>query len=283
MNPNAILPARWHMPHWRILCYHGVPDGCTDNFNDQLKCMSDLGFHFVSLSEGLKQLNGRALSERMVTLTFDDVEATTFTNAIPILNRLHIQATLYIIADFVRTRSCYRTSGKPPAISIEQVREAIKMGHEVGSHTLTHAPLRYCSRERAQQELVTSKEVLELWCQVKVKHFSYPWGQHSSGTRKLIVETGLYDSAATIERGRMFAAQDPFSLKRDSVCPHLMSPSAMVRIMKLADHWYWVARLMRIFKKRTWRNVERWERLTDPQMAECCEPPEPKTREADLS
>jgi peptidoglycan/xylan/chitin deacetylase (PgdA/CDA1 family) len=261
-------PRRWRRPHWRILCYHGVPDGCADNFERQLQSILDIGFRFVTLTEGLRVSQESHFSAPIATVTFDDVEETAFTNALPILNRLGIRAMLYIASDYVRTGVCYRTAGKPRAISPEQILLAAEIGHEVGAHTVTHAPLKYCTEERARQELRLSKDLLQEWFRREIQHFSYPWGQHSQQTRSLIMQSAMFKSAATIERGMMFGGEDPYAIRRDSICPKLMSPACMVRIMARADLWYWAVRLVRPFKRRRWRSLDSWQVLSNAQLIE---------------
>jgi peptidoglycan/xylan/chitin deacetylase (PgdA/CDA1 family) len=230
--------------------------------------MLDCEFRFVSFTEGLGQLRAGGFSRPTATITFDDVEETAFTNALPVLDRFGIQAILYIASDYARTGSCYRTTGKPAAMSVQQIIEAVRMGHEVGGHTITHAPVKYCTEPRVRQELCLSKKLLEEWCRCEIRHFSYPWGQHSRWTRSLLANIGLYESAATIERGMMFGGEAPFAIRRDSICPRLMSPDGMVRTMAMADLWYWLARLKRRMKKRNWRNLESWSQLSDTQLKE---------------
>jgi peptidoglycan/xylan/chitin deacetylase (PgdA/CDA1 family) len=260
VRETLTLPTQWHRPHWRLLCYHGVPAGCTSSFEAQLRCLECLGFAFVTVSEGLLRAREHNLSRHLLSVTFDDVEASTFTQGMPILERFGAKVTLYVTASYAKSRTCHRTTPAQEAMPPEQLREAINMGHEIAAHTLTHAPLKYCSDRRVRQELEVSKELLDEWCRCEIRHFAYPWGQHSRRTRRLIVNSGLYESAATIERGMMGQCIDPYALRRDSIDPGY-TPQKMLRLMRLADHWNWVARLLRVFKRPSWRNLEAWKEL----------------------
>jgi peptidoglycan/xylan/chitin deacetylase (PgdA/CDA1 family) len=253
----------WLRPHWRILCYHEVLGEFTDNFRRQLQAFLQMGFTFVSLEEGLRLLLADELRRPIMTVTFDDGDCTIYRNVLPVLDELDIKAFLYVTADYIKKGILYRNDTPLPAMNWAQLRQWLQQGHGIGSHTLTHAPLHICSRERIVQEWTMSKNILEENCEVPVRHFSYPWGRHTKQTYKLIKHGGLYDSAATIHRGKMYYGQDPYKLRRD-VCDPRVSVESVIRIMRLADKWYWL-RHFRRKPRRCWERhpEEKWEALTD--------------------
>ena len=263
-------PASWSKPHWRILCYHAIPDSFTDGFRAQLTAFREMGFSFTDLDSGLNLCRGEGFTRPMVTVTFDDGHLTVYENALPILQELGIKGFLYLTADYIRRGKTYRDPDPLPAMTWDNVRDWIRMGHGIGSHTLTHPPLHLCSQLRLVQECVLSKQVIEENVQVPICHLSYPFGQHSKQIRKFIDDGQLYDSAATLERGKMRAGHDLHRLRRDDCDPGLPVAS-VVRLMRLADTWYWARHLrrcyLRYFRQR-WSYWERhpeetWEAITD--------------------
>ncbi len=99
----------------------------------------------------------------------------------------------------------------------EQVRDLVKKGHIVGSHTLTHPNMAYVDAFAARRELADSKRRLEAVLESPVVHFSYPcpalsphW---SESTRKMSAEVG-YRTAVTTIGGPVKADADPLSLHR---------------------------------------------------------------------
>ena len=243
------FPRRWSKPHWRLLCYHKVPDSLIDAFRAQLIAFRDMGFSFIDLEQGLKLCQGEGFTRPTITVTFDDAYLTAYENALPVLEELGIKGFHYLIVDYVNKGRTYRAEEPLPAMTWDNVRDWVRMGHGVGSHTFTHAHLPACSDSRLIHECTLSKHVLEDRLQMPIRHFSYPCGFHSRRTYRLIKAAQLYDSAATIDRGRMWASHDPYALRRD-VCDPGWPLASLVRTMRLADRWYW----LRHFRRR-------WQRL----------------------
>lgn len=259
-------PRSWSEPHWRILCYHGIPGNFTRNFRAQLAAFRDMGFSFVDLDSGLNLCRGEGFTKPTMTVTFDDGDLTVYKNALPILQELCIKGFLYLTADYVNRGRTYRDKHPLPAMTWDHLRDWIRMGHGLGSHTLTHAPLRLCSDSRLIQECALSKQVIEKSVQVPIRHLSYPFGQHSMRTHELVMGGGLYDSAATIDRGRMQVGHDPYKLRRD-VCDPRRPFESIFRLMQLADRWYW----LRHFRRKPvsyWEMCpeETWETLLQTEL-----------------
>jgi peptidoglycan/xylan/chitin deacetylase (PgdA/CDA1 family) len=253
---------RWKKPHWRILCYHGIPFEYGNNFKNQLQTFYKMGFKFVGLDEGLSFLKkAKIFKNPIMTVTFDDGDRTICDIAQPILEELGIKAFLYVTADYIKKGTTYRDDNPLPAMNWEQLHQWAAIGHGIGSHTLTHAPLRQCNYTRLVQECVESKKMLEDNLQVPINNLSYPWGQHSHQTHDFFLKNNLYKSVATIDRGRIFPGYDPFRLRRD-VCSPKMPLESMLRIMRLADRFYW----LRHFRKKSTgyfdtHPEEKWEAI----------------------
>jgi peptidoglycan/xylan/chitin deacetylase (PgdA/CDA1 family) len=241
----------WRRPHWRILCYHGVTAGDAESFRRQIAWFAEQ-FTFCTVTESAKLLSSGSVTKPVLSVTFDDGDRTVYDTALPILEFFGIHATLYITADYIERGQLYRDSSPGQAMSWEQIRDWASRGHEIGSHSLTHAPMPLCSPRRFEQEICISKAILEDKVSVPVVHFSYPWGQHSRHTAQRLKELGVYRTAATIDRGPMAAGLDLFRLMRDVVYPW-MSVSQVETIMKLADRLYWLRHLKR-------RALGYWER-----------------------
>jgi peptidoglycan/xylan/chitin deacetylase (PgdA/CDA1 family) len=252
-------PTSWSKPHWRILCYHAIPDGFTDGFRAQLVAFREMGFTFIDFDSGLNLCRGEGFTKPMMTVTFDDGHRTIHTNALPILEELGIKGFLYLIADNVNKSRTHRDENSLQVVTLGNVRDWIRMGHGLGSHTLTHAPLHLCSDSRLMQECTLSKQILEDIFQVPIRHLSYPFGQHSTRTYEFLRRGSSYDSAATTDRGKMSRGHDLFRLRRD-VCDPKMSVESIVRVMQLADRWYWLRHFRRYWRRHFSQRHRNWEK-----------------------
>jgi len=244
------IPKLWKQPHWRILCLHGIEKDQTEGFRRQMAALLDAGLQPVSFERGFQAICSDGLSCPMFTVTFDDADTSVFENALQVLESFGIRAFFYIAPDYIQKGTCYRDTPGRPALSWERLREWRDRGHGVGSHTLTHANLKRRAPEVCLQELRDSKALLEDQLQQPIDHFSYPWGQHSPGTYAAIKSSGLYASAATIDRGQMRLGHDPFLLRRD-VCGPATSVGEMLKRMRLADNpvYRCLTRVRRLFLK----------------------------------
>ena len=76
------------------------------------------------------------------------------------------------------------------------------LGHEIGSHGLSHLNFAELSKEEVNRELTESKLQLEAKCG-PIQHFAYPyggWGDFSCGAFQAVIANG-YETCATAVRG----------------------------------------------------------------------------------
>jgi peptidoglycan/xylan/chitin deacetylase (PgdA/CDA1 family) len=113
------------------------------------------GFHALTqrqLFAGLEE--GAPLPCRPLLVTFDDGYSDVFDNAAPVLRRLGMPATMYVITG----RPTLANSG---FLTWRGVRQLASTGFDIGSHTVTHRPLTALSSHEVVEELVRSRHALE--------------------------------------------------------------------------------------------------------------------------
>lgn len=93
----------------------------------------------------------RLFAEPLVSVTFDDGWESVYTQAAPIMSRHQIVSTQYILPGEFNDEQY---------ISIDQAKSLRSAGHEITSHTYTHADLTKLSNKQIESELDTSLEVL---------------------------------------------------------------------------------------------------------------------------
>jgi len=212
---------------WRILCYHAVQPVEEASFRAQLRYWLKKGWRFCTVTEGLR-LSNIGVCGRWITVTFDDGDATVTQVAQPVLDELGIHACLYVATDYILRGWTYRDDQPRPAATWQQLRAWVAAGHEVGSHTHTHAPLPRCHSRRIEQELLVSRQILEDSLGSTVEHLSFPWGQWDQRVCAAAAEAG-YRSLATIDRGVNRCVETPALLHRDLFEPAWSS--VRVRLM----------------------------------------------------
>jgi peptidoglycan/xylan/chitin deacetylase (PgdA/CDA1 family) len=177
------------------------------DFAAQMSWVRSHGFHALTqrqLFAGLEQ--GARLPCRPLLVTFDDGYSDVLHNAAPVLRRLGMPATMYVITD------------RPPLVnsgflSWGGVKELEREGFDIGSHTVTHRPLTSLSSQEIVQELVPSRRELERRLGHPVQWLAYPHGAVDGRVVELTRYAG-YVLAVTTSWGRIQDARDPLELHR---------------------------------------------------------------------
>ncbi len=103
-------------------------------------------------------------------------------------------------------------------MSVNQVVDLQRRGHEIGSHTMTHPILTTLDANTARQELEQSRLVLEGWLGQRVGGFCYPNGSHDDRVCEAVRAAG-YAYACTTARGANRVGADPLRLTRRAIFP----------------------------------------------------------------
>jgi peptidoglycan/xylan/chitin deacetylase (PgdA/CDA1 family) len=243
---------------WRILCYHGVSPSWRNRFRDQLVSLQDGGWTFVGVSEGIEKLRSNS-SGLWMSVTFDDGDSTVMDAVASVLQPLAIPACVYVTTDFIQRGRIYRNVDEP-ALNWREIRELRSGGHEIGSHTHTHAPLVLCTPERLSQELAVSKDILEQELGSPVIHFSYPWGQFDVRTQQEAELTKLYETYATIDRGSM---KLPTNLLNRDLAEPTWTPARLQTYLSWGDTPFYEMRKLLRLGRGYWSKhpEETWTRL----------------------
>jgi peptidoglycan/xylan/chitin deacetylase (PgdA/CDA1 family) len=112
-----------------------------------------------------------------IALTFDD----GFKEHLKIarfLARHDIRATFFIITGL-------RTFMGRELLSPSEIKEIASLGHEIGSHTVTHIDMTHTPEDIMLKELVESKKFLLELLGYEVNSFAYPYGPHSDTAARL--------------------------------------------------------------------------------------------------
>lgn len=107
-------------------------------------------------------------------------------------------------------------------LNIDQVRCMAAEGMTVGSHGHRHLAMSACDRLKKQEELRTSKRLLEGWTARPVDTFCFPWGgvHHiDDSSEDILVQEGFRGAMTTVV-GINEGTLNPYYLKRRD-CIHL--------------------------------------------------------------
>ena len=94
-----------------------------------------------------------------------------------------------------------------------QVRELVAMGHEIGSHSVSHEILPLLDREALEREIADSKVRLEQESGMPVASFCYPNGDFDERCLEIVAAQG-YAQAVTTRNGANRRDAEPFTMRR---------------------------------------------------------------------
>jgi peptidoglycan/xylan/chitin deacetylase (PgdA/CDA1 family) len=156
---------------------------------------------------------------RYVGLTFDDGYVSVLRHGLEALAQHGFRAVQFLPADMLgRTNEWDAGPGErgERIMSVMEVREWLAAGHEIGSHSCTHAWLTRVGAAQAREEIFASKKKLEDLFGRAIEHFCYPYGDWNAGIRELVGEAG-YATACTTQFGVNPPGTDALGLRRMTV------------------------------------------------------------------
>jgi peptidoglycan/xylan/chitin deacetylase (PgdA/CDA1 family) len=151
-----------------------------------------------------------------IALTFDDGFRNVFENAMAPLAEYKKTAIQFLVPNFIGKFNEWDLrdgEAAEPLMDTGQIREWLRGGHSIGSHSLTHARLTRLTLRDAREEIFASKKKLEDVFGVVIEHFCYPYGDWNEPVRDLVVEAG-YRTACTTDFGINTPATPPLALHR---------------------------------------------------------------------
>jgi peptidoglycan/xylan/chitin deacetylase (PgdA/CDA1 family) len=180
------------------------------DFAAQMRWLRRHRYHALTQAQLFAALeHGKKLPAKPVLITFDDGYRDVLANAAPVLERLGMPATAYVITG--------RISGSDVSfLSWAQLHALEQDGVEIGSHTVHHAEIPGLSDPAALQELIQSRQALEQHLHHPVQWFAYPAGRFDPRSEELVRQAG-YVLAVTTQPGSAQSAQQPFALHRYEV------------------------------------------------------------------
>jgi peptidoglycan/xylan/chitin deacetylase (PgdA/CDA1 family) len=105
----------------------------------------------------------------------------------------------------------------PTMLTWDQVREMVRLGMDIGGHTLTHANLPSAGPEDAWREIDGCRRALRERLGVDVTQFSYPNGgaerYHTEELHRMAERAG-FTGAATSSNGFASLSSDPYAMER---------------------------------------------------------------------
>lgn len=199
-----------------VLLYHHIGFSLKDEnvyyvspevFDRQMNLLYQWGYKTISvelLARAIRE--GAELPPKPIVLTFDDGSETTYTTALPIMQRYHFTGVSYIISNYV---------GVTSYMDADQIRALYAAGWEIGSHSLSHVDLTI-RPDRQEKEIIQSRRRLEALLGVPVMSFAYPFGASDESSLGYVHLSG-YIAAMGLGNESLQETKNLFYLYRQAV------------------------------------------------------------------
>ena len=154
-----------------------------DLFAAQLEALVAAGWRSITAADLAADLAaGIVPPPRTFVITFDDGRSDGYTEAFPILSRLDLVATFYVITG--------RIGADMSSLSASQLRRMAAAGMEIGSHTVGHVRLTTASVSNALLQLSDSSSRIAAVTGQRPTTFAYPFGSTDPYRQALVRDAG---------------------------------------------------------------------------------------------
>lgn len=205
-----------------ILMYHSVGGNgahftvAPDAFERQMRYLARTRA-VVPLPELADRLRKGESVAGCVALTFDDGYRDNLENALPILEKYNLPATIFVITGRLGEAFRNKSGSELTLLSREDlVRLAAHPLISLMPHSATHPKLTDLPLPEAIREMEDSRRFLEELTGRPARVFAYPKGCFSEDMAEHI-RTGDWSAAVSTREGLVRAGDDPAALKRNAV------------------------------------------------------------------
>ena len=194
-----------------VLMYHKIGDDKDndavireDLFREQMKFLKDNGYNPLTMDQLYDYVvNGAAVPEKPVVLTFDDGYADTYSIVYPLMKEYGFAATVFINPGDVGTR-----------LTWDQIREMHKNGITISNHGFQHIEMGQLSEAKQIENITKAQEALAKEVGIKDNPwFCYPYGDKNEFTDAATKKAGIKMSMA-MKSGWAHTGDNPYNILR---------------------------------------------------------------------
>lgn len=153
-----------------------------DTFDKHMKYLQE-NYDPISLNEMIERAKGNCLNGKEVCVTFDDGYRDNMMNALPILQKYNIPATIFITTSQIGQKASFEWDEKyadnERAHFLSEMEIRILSNNpliDIGAHTHTHRRLSDLPYNEQLNEIKKSKVILEDIIGKPLNNFAYPFG-----------------------------------------------------------------------------------------------------------
>ena len=208
-------------------------------FAMQMHTLFLLGYQGLSMTALMPYLQGKKTG-KVVGITFDDGYLNNLENAAGVLKRFNFSSTCYVVSELLgKTNEWDRALGIASAslMDLDQLKQWIASGQEVGSHTQHHVDLTTTDSQTSHSEILNSRISLSQQLNTDIQQLCYPYGRYASEHVDIVKSSG-YIAATTTARGKVHADDSAFELRRVPVVRSTSLPQFLFKVLSSYEDRY---------------------------------------------
>lgn len=177
-------------------------------------------FNVVPLTELVSTLESGLAPNRALAITFDDGYKDNFLHAAPVLEKLSLPATFFVVSRWIGTEIVpfwdRRRGVRYPWMTWKEVRALHRRGFGIGAHTRTHVDLGAVSGATARQEICGARQDIEWALGARVDTFAYPYGgrDHLTEANRSLIKAAGFRCCCSNYGGTITRETNPFYVPR---------------------------------------------------------------------
>lgn len=178
------------------------------DFGQHLRYLSENNFQVLTLSDALHYLESDSPPKKTAVITIDDGYKSFYENAMPLLRKYKMKATLFINTE---------TVGGKDYMDWSQLKDVMMAGVEIGNHTHSHAyflnedeSTRY---QTFENEIKKSQEIISKNLNTTPALFAYPYGEFDKKMKEIVRKMGFKCGAAQFS-GVLYHGTDLYHVPR---------------------------------------------------------------------
>jgi peptidoglycan/xylan/chitin deacetylase (PgdA/CDA1 family) len=206
--------------------YHSIADNPKDihaippaEFDKQMAALSQqsksVSVKIVSLMDGMRLVREGKAWQGLMAITFDDALRDFLLNAVPILKKYDLPATMFVPTNYIGGVAEWDSYDKTkPIMTWDELTEASKQGFDIASHTLSHPRLINCDSQQLDYELSYSMETIRSHIPNVVPLLSYPGGFYGKREMLAAEKAGYLGCVGVASRLANYPWTNRFRLRR---------------------------------------------------------------------
>ena len=236
-----------------VLTFHAIEEHTSvisvspQVFSHGIGRLHQHGYQTVSLLKAADIIRrGKSFAERSIVITFDDGYQSVYNNALPVLQRHGMSATVFLTVGMNKDTDLggrLPPLGDRTMLSWDEIHEMHDSGITFGAHTMTHQDLTRLTNRQLEDEIFSSKVIIEDALGIPVLCFAYPYGRHDSRSRAFVQKH--FACACSDRLGLIDAGSDLFAM--DRVDAYYLRTERLFGIMlsRFFPEYIWARSLLR--------------------------------------